>query len=248
MPGIIRSASRPPRQFSNPKDPGGHNDDDNQSDSSGSSHQNHRCCSSSSTQQQHDSYYTLDLPYTAYRGAFLGGHYRLHQLRLQTEFLDIFSVVCLCGRVFEAQAFSLSLGADAPERGLPLPKQLMDSRRRRMKRIYRSDNFVDVFEDSGKRFLVSKVDRTEKEWRDVCDQVICRDVDYAADLPARLVGGRRLQKRGRHHGGGGACCEIDRRLGSTSADVSISLCLVDDKADLSDVYSYRCVPIYNAAR
>ncbi|KAF7519494.1 hypothetical protein G7054_g13087 [Neopestalotiopsis clavispora] len=201
-------------------DPGGHDDDDSDSSSGSSSHIN-RCCRRARTQQQD---YTLDLPYTAYRGAFLGGHYQLHQLRLQTEFLDIFSVVCLCGRVFEAQAFSLSLGADTLER----PKQLMDSRRRRMKRIYRSDNFVDVFEDSGRRFLVSKVDRTEKEWRDVCDQIICRDVDYATELPARLIGGRRLQQKrgGRHHGGGnggvgGACCNFDRRLESAATGTMV---------------------------
>lgn len=218
MPGIRISASRPPRPCYQHRDPGDHDGDDSDSSSDGSSSHLNRCCRRTRPQQD----YTLDLPYTAYRGAFLGGHYQLHQLRLQTEFLDIFSVVCLCGRVFEAQAFSLSLGADTLER----PKQLMDSRRRRMKRIYRSENFVDVFEDSGRRFLVSKVDRTEKEWRDVCDQIICRDVDYATELPARLVGGRRLQQKrgGRHHGGGnggvgGACCNFDRRLESAASGI-----------------------------
>lgn len=133
-----------------------------------------------------------------------GGHYRLQQLRLRTEYLDIFSIVCLCGRVFEAQAFSLSLPArndsssssdsDSSSSSSPKQQQLIDSRRRRMKRIYRSDNFVDAFEQSGRRFLVSAVDRTEKEWRGVCEQVVCRDADFAAEHPARLVaGGRRLR-------------------------------------------------------
>ncbi|KAF3026565.1 hypothetical protein E8E14_014057 [Neopestalotiopsis sp. 37M] len=126
-----------------------------------------------------------------YRGAFIGDHYRLQQLRLQTEFLEIFSVVCLCGRVFEAQAFSLSCPAS---RG-----KLLESRRRRMKRIYRSDNFVDVFEEAGRRFLVTKVDRTEKEWSDVCRQAMRGGDDFALERPARLLGW------------GGARCAVEGR-------------------------------------
>ncbi|ETS77935.1 hypothetical protein PFICI_09997 [Pestalotiopsis fici W106-1] len=144
------------------------------------SHRNATNPAETTETQQASTTYTFKLPYTAYRGAFIGDHYRLQQLRLQTEFLDIFSVVCLCGRVFEAQAFSLSCPAS---RG-----KLLESRRRRMKRIYRSDNFVDVFEQAGRRFLVTKVDRTEKEWSDVCRQVMRGGDDFALDRPARLLG------------------------------------------------------------
>ncbi|KAK9423708.1 hypothetical protein SUNI508_13938 [Seiridium unicorne] len=156
--------------------------------------------------------YTLKLPYTSYRGAFIGDHYRLQQLRLQTEFLDIFSVVCLCGRVFEAQAFSLSCPC----------RKLLESRRRRMKRIYRSDNFVDVFEQSGKRFLVTKVDRTEKEWRDVCEQVTHREEDFASDLPARLIGF-------------GACCGVDDRVRKAIQDV-YGPCDIGESAEQDSSY------------
>jgi hypothetical protein len=148
--------------------------------------------------------YTFKLPYTSFRGAFIGDHYRLQQLRLQTEFLDIFSVVCLCGRVFESQAFSLSCPTS---RG-----KLLEPRRRRMKRIYRSDNFVDVFEQAGHRFLVTKVDRTEKEWSDVCRQVMRGGDDFALERPARLLGR-----------GGALCAVQDRSAEYVDDDVSIGL-------------------------
>lgn len=147
-------------------------------------------CSHMRSEHNEGSIRTLSIPYTSYRGAFIGDHYQLQQLRLQTEFLDIFSVVCLCGRVFEAQAFSLSCPC----------RKLLDSRKRRMKRIYRSSNFVDVFEEFGKRFLVTKVDRTEKEWRDVCQQVVQGGEDFASNEPARLLG---FEAR---------CCVEDRRV------------------------------------
>lgn len=141
----------------------------------------HDAAAEPSPDAQTSNTYTFKLPYTAYRGAFIGEHYRLQQVRLQTEFLDIFSVVYLCGRVFEAQAFSLSCPTSCGK--------LLESRRRRMKRIYRSDNFVDVFEEAGRRFLVTKVDRTEKEWSDVCRQAMHGGDDFALERPARLLDG-----------------------------------------------------------
>lgn len=65
-----------------------------------------------------------------------------------------------------------------------------------MKRIYRSDNFVAVFEKAGRRFLVTRVDRTEKEWFDVCRQVMRDRDDFALERPARLLGW------------GSACCAV----------------------------------------
>ncbi|RYP64113.1 hypothetical protein DL771_008932 [Monosporascus sp. 5C6A] len=146
-------------------------------------------------QQQHER--PVELPYENFKGAFVGNHYRLQRLRLQSDFLDVYAVTCLCGCVFEAQAFSLSCpcgsgsgGGDGSSTscssnsisgngngnsgggsgGSGISK-LLDSRRRRMKRIYRSQNFVDAFEQAGKRFLVSEVRRTEAEWQNVCRQI-----------------------------------------------------------------------------
>ncbi|KAK2732299.1 hypothetical protein CKAH01_02245 [Colletotrichum kahawae] len=47
----------------------------------------------------------------------------------------------------------------------------LQARRRRMKRIYRSDNFEGEFEHKGRIFLVSKVQRNQKEWTDLEAQV-----------------------------------------------------------------------------
>ncbi|RYP49334.1 hypothetical protein DL768_004959 [Monosporascus sp. mg162] len=148
-------------------------------------------------QQQHER--PVELPYENFQGAFVGNHYRLQRLRLQSDFLDIYAVTCLCGDVFEAQAFSLSCpcgsgssggddsssntswsssstsgdgnGNNGGGSGGSGTRKLLDSRRRRMKRIYRSRNFVVAFEQAGKRFLVSEVRRTEAEWQNVCCQI-----------------------------------------------------------------------------
>ncbi|RYO87381.1 hypothetical protein DL764_008861 [Monosporascus ibericus] len=147
--------------------------------------------------QQHER--PVELPYENFQGTLVGNHYRLQRLRLQSDFLDIYVVTCLCGDVFEAQAFSLSCpcgsGSDSGDdsssntscssnsisgddngnsgggRGGSGTSKLLDSRRRRMKRIYRSRNFVVAFEQAGKRFLVSEVHRPESEWRNVCRQI-----------------------------------------------------------------------------
>ncbi|KAI0174261.1 hypothetical protein BJ166DRAFT_142722 [Pestalotiopsis sp. NC0098] len=196
MPGVKRPSGRRPTTCPHLQKP----DDCQYRDDSDSGRPGDSSCSETEEEDN-----TLDdISYRTCRGVW-GGHYRLQQLRLRTEYLDIFSIVCLCGRVFEAQAFSLSLPArndsssssdsDSSSSSSPKQQQLIDSRRRRMKRIYRSENFVDAFEQSGRRFLVSTVDRTEKEWRGVCEQVVCRDADFAAEHPARLVvaGDRRLR-------------------------------------------------------
>ncbi|ORY58834.1 uncharacterized protein BCR38DRAFT_446733 [Pseudomassariella vexata] len=95
-------------------------------------------------------------PYQGYHDNF-----RIQELRLKSEFLDIYAVKCLCGRTFEAQAFSLSCPC----------RKLLESRKRRMKRIYRSQNFVNVFDSEGKRFLVTQTDRSPAEWENVCHQI-----------------------------------------------------------------------------
>ncbi|KAF7534543.1 hypothetical protein G7054_g6088 [Neopestalotiopsis clavispora] len=171
----------------------------------------HDAAAEPSDDAQTSSTYTFKIPYTSYRGAFIGDHYRLQHLRLQTEFLDIFSVVCLCGRVLGAQAFSLSCPTSR--------SKLLESRRRRMKRIYRSDNFVDVSEQAGRQFLVTEADQTEKEWSDVCRQVMRGGDDFALERPARLLGW------------GGARCAVKNRLADDVGDnVSIGLSAISLEA------------------
>lgn len=122
----------------------------------------------------------LNLPYESYRGAFVSPRFRIQELYIQSEFLDIYAVTCMCceSSLFEAQAFSLSVprgsGSDDSDSGSCSGGEnarLLASRRRRMRRIYRSQNFVDSFERGGKRFLVSKVKRSDAELRDVCHQI-----------------------------------------------------------------------------
>jgi hypothetical protein len=103
-------------------------------------------------------------PYDSHKGTLESEHYRVQRVRLESDFLDIYAVKCLCGHVFEAQAFSLSCPYE-------WGTKFLESRRRRMKRIYNSSNFVSSFDKSGKRFLVSDVQRTDAEWQDVCHQI-----------------------------------------------------------------------------
>ena len=161
----------------------------------------HYCGTSRSSAR---AYFSVHLPYESYKGAVVGSHYQLQQLKLQSDFLDIYSVTCLCssGNRFEAQAFSLSLprspgrdsinsnsvgssnnsdssssdsgsgsGGSSDDDGDNGISKLLASRRRRMRRIYRSRNFVGSFERGDKRFLVSRVTRSDAEWREVCRQI-----------------------------------------------------------------------------
>ncbi|KAH6714021.1 hypothetical protein BKA61DRAFT_656563 [Leptodontidium sp. MPI-SDFR-AT-0119] len=95
------------------------------------------------------------IPYENFVGAFLGGRYRLQLLQYQEESLDVYSITNLFGRSYEAQAFSLS------ESGVSA--NLLQARKRRMKRLFRSKNFVDEIQQAGKRFLITDIDRNDKE-------------------------------------------------------------------------------------
>lgn len=100
-----------------------------------------------------------------------GGHENLigdkYQIKcrkpeVSDDYLDFYIVTNTDGAQFEAQAFS----------AMPREREgLLQARRRRMKRIYRSDNFEDEFEYEGRRFLVSRVQRNQKEWTDLEAQV-----------------------------------------------------------------------------
>jgi hypothetical protein len=97
---------------------------------------------------------SLHVPYENFVGAVLGGRFQLQFLRHQEDHIDIYSVKSLGGLYFEAQAFSLS----------SLPVKLLHARKRRMKRINQSQNFVCEIEQAGKKFLVLDVKRSDAEW------------------------------------------------------------------------------------
>lgn len=101
---------------------------------------------------------TLNLPRENYVGSILEGcEYRLGHLRCQDDYLDIYSVTNTCGLSFEAQAFSIS----------GLPAKLFQARKRRMKRICLSQNYFDQLEQTGKRFLISTVERSDAELKNL---------------------------------------------------------------------------------
>lgn len=93
-------------------------------------------------------------------GTLLGGHYKIQRLMLQDDYLDVYTVTDPSGVLFEAQAFSTS----CPE------GKLLQSRSRRMKRIFRSQNFKRAFTEAGKRFLVSNVERSGAELANLAPQ------------------------------------------------------------------------------
>ena len=98
-----------------------------------------------------------NIPYENFVGSVLGGRFQLQYLQYQEDHLDIYSVESLSGLWFEAQAFSLC----------SLPSKLLQARKRRMKRIHQSRNFVCEIEQAGKRFLILDVERSEAEWRNL---------------------------------------------------------------------------------
>jgi hypothetical protein len=101
------------------------------------------------------------IPYENFVGSFLGGQFQLQRLRCQEDNLDIYSVTSLCGLPFEAQAFSLS--------GLSV--KLLQARKRRMKRLLQSKNFVCEINQAGKRFLIIDVERSDAEWKNLSHKI-----------------------------------------------------------------------------
>ncbi|WYZ42211.1 hypothetical protein EsH8_V_001106 [Colletotrichum jinshuiense] len=96
---------------------------------------------------------------------FVGGDYQIQSHKVSDDYLDVYVVTDTAGARFEAQAF-------APAAEMPRERDgLCKARRRRMKRICCSSNFAGEFEHDGRRFLVSKVQRNDKEWMDLQAQV-----------------------------------------------------------------------------
>jgi hypothetical protein len=85
--------------------------------------------------------------------------------------LDIYTVTSLYERQsFEAQAFSL------PD---SIAEKLLRARTRRMKRLFQSRNFVCEIRQAGKRFLISDVERSDAERRNL----YCQPIDTQVPPP-----------------------------------------------------------------
>ena len=103
---------------------------------------------------------SLNIPYENFVGSVLGDRFQLQYLQSQEDHLDIYSVISFSGLSFEAQAFSLS-GISA---------KLLQARKRRMKRLHQSRNFVCEIEQAGKKFLITNVERSEAKWKNLSNK------------------------------------------------------------------------------
>lgn len=143
----------------------------------------------------HPIYLPDHLPRVNFEGAVVGGRFRVQRLKLQGEYLDIYSVTDLFqgNRTVEAQAVPLAC---------PMGK-LQKSRVRRLKRIYRSHNFQCSFNLDGRKFVISHVARSEAEWanlvadseRHVDDGESDADNDFPALPSVRLLASREIPGR-----------------------------------------------------
>ncbi|WYZ41435.1 hypothetical protein EsH8_V_000330 [Colletotrichum jinshuiense] len=96
---------------------------------------------------------------------FISGTYQIQSHKLSDDYLDVYVVTDTAGAQFEAQAFT-------PIAEMPREREgLCQARRRRMKRICRSPNFEGELEHNGRRFLLSRVQRSDKEWVNLQAQV-----------------------------------------------------------------------------
>lgn len=96
---------------------------------------------------------SLSLPYENYIGAVLGHNYRITSLWSEKDHLDIYAVTDFDEESFEAQAFTMR----------DLSEKMLESRKRRMKRLCRSENFVCEIRQAEKWFLVSRRNHTRRQ-------------------------------------------------------------------------------------
>jgi hypothetical protein len=103
----------------------------------------------------------LDIPHESFIGSILGGQFQLQGVRCQNDYLDIYSITDPDGLSFEAQAYSLS----------GLSTKLLQARKRRIKRLHQSKNFVCEIEQAGKRFLIIDLKRSDAELKNLSRKV-----------------------------------------------------------------------------
>lgn len=128
------------------------------------------------------------MPSENHIGTLLGGTFRVQNLLVNVHDIEIYAVVDLAGETFEAQVFPLraSDGCDGPS------DKLFRERKRKIKRLFRSRNFVREIEQEGKRFLISRVVRSVAEWNNLWrkhehDKLSSKDQGLEAQSPATLL-------------------------------------------------------------
>jgi hypothetical protein len=82
-------------------------------------------------------------------------------VRCQNDYLDIYSITDPDGLSSEAQAYSLS----------GLSTKLLQARKRRIKRLHQSKNFVCEIEQARKRFLIIDLKRSDAELKNLSRKV-----------------------------------------------------------------------------
>lgn len=120
--------------------------------------------------------------------------YHIQSLQIRDDYLDVYLVTRADNQDehYEAQAFA----RDVPREN----EGLCQARRRRMKRIFRSKNFESEIEHGGRRFLISRVQRNDREWRDLRDQVgggNARDSDSWTQWEGSMSGSMSSSEDGR---------------------------------------------------
>lgn len=140
----------------------------------------------------------------------IGNKYRVQSRKIANDCLDVYIVIDIDGKYFEAQAFS-------PIAEMPRGREgLRNARRRRMKRIARSSNFAGEFEHGERRFLVSDVRRNGKEWADLQAQAGGRIKD--GNMPRLTGSSTESTCAGMSHCGSASTPKHNQR--STYADVA----------------------------
>ncbi|KAI1501891.1 hypothetical protein F5X99DRAFT_381347 [Biscogniauxia marginata] len=90
-------------------------------------------------------------------GTVVAQKYNLKCLRIRQKYLDIYTATGPNHGEFEVHVYSLSC---------PTGK-LLESRKRRVRRIFNSPNFRDSEEKPGKKIIVMELTRTEGEWQNL---------------------------------------------------------------------------------
>ncbi|KAI5927181.1 hypothetical protein F4810DRAFT_652697 [Camillea tinctor] len=116
----------------------------------------------SNMSSHYDIYSTKDpTPDDVYKpGTVIAEKYNLSCLRLRQKYLDIYTATGPNHGEFEVHVYSLS----CPD------GKLLESRKRRVRRIYNSPNFRASEERPQEKIMVMELTRSEAEWRNLAKQ------------------------------------------------------------------------------
>ncbi|KAK1993953.1 hypothetical protein LX36DRAFT_585299 [Colletotrichum falcatum] len=146
----------------------------------------------------------------------VGEKYEIQSHKVSDEYLDVYVVADARGALYEAQAF-------APVAEMPRDREgLRRARRRRMRRICGSPNFADEFEHGGRRFLVSTVQRSGKEWAELqgLARRACEEREAALSREPEVA--CREQQGGHEWRGPGHAALNQQQRRSSYAEVAVS--------------------------